>query len=377
MRAEAALSRDSGTNAASVYRVPGWYARIPHGWVRALAQLAVPSSVRAVLDAVAEIYTGLDAARAQREGVAITVRAIADRYGLHPTHVQRGMAWALAHGLLGRRPDPEHPGCYRYALTHPSAWSPTPMSGHGLAQVRVEGWDAVLLDVTVGTAEAPKLSTGPVGNPAEAVHTDRHASRARSSSEDQREEKRRSIVRNSSLARADAWYVWTGSGANRARVAVTWWITEQLEARWPIAFEVLAGRGRDAAPAWIVVEFFEALSGVWSPESLAVLIRKVWRVVEHDAAGRRPQGDSAQDQVGGVLDRRVGDPDGGPRRVSPPPGPPPLRGHGSGGFSRRVSGRFPDGRRRPLPAFPDQGASCATTARRARCDRRAQARGRG
>ena len=58
MRAEAALSRDSGTNAASVYRVPGWYARIPHGWVRALAQLAVPSSVRAVLDAVVRRFGG-------------------------------------------------------------------------------------------------------------------------------------------------------------------------------------------------------------------------------------------------------------------------------------------------------------------------------
>jgi len=46
---------------------------------------------------------------------------------------------------------------------------------------------------------------------------------------------------------------------------------------------------------------------LWNPESLAVLIRKVWRVVERDAAGRTPQGRTAEDEVGGGLDRRVGE----------------------------------------------------------------------
>ncbi|MDP2309211.1 MAG: hypothetical protein Q8P18_24525 [Pseudomonadota bacterium] len=245
----------------SVSYVPGSYARVLHGWTRALAQLAVPSSARAVLDAVTELYAGVLAARVQRDGVALTVRTIAARYGLHSTHVQRGMTWALDHGLLARRVDPEHPGCYRYALTHPSHWSPTPMSGHGLAQVRVEGWDSVLLDVTLGALAArPELSTKPVDNPTGGVHTDRHTTRARSSSEEIKEEQSRSIRRDSSLSKADGWYFWRGSGQNRARIAVTWWISEQIEARWPIAFEVLAGQPPENAPAWLVAELHEALS---------------------------------------------------------------------------------------------------------------------
>lgn len=254
-------------------RARGLFSREPFALKRAVGRLRPPPSARLAIDAVSDYCLGIDGDQLAVLGAVISVRQIAAERGEHPTAIQRGLAWALRRGVLVRRPDPERPGAYRYAVAHPSRWSSIPCE---IPAVDAEGFGPVLV-LPVGTL-APVEAMEKSG---EGVHTGEHTTHARSS--------RPAIKKD--LTSIDRWYLWSSRPGTPGaeRVSVIEVVAEYLDERIPGWTAVLRGEV-EAIPAPLVGDIRDYLGryfgASWTRPAIRLAIARAVELAEVLAADR-------------------------------------------------------------------------------------------